>query len=40
MKKFTFGTPEEFVPSKFCKGFNYIETEIKYPMDNFTFKNL
>ena len=38
MKKFTFGTPEEFVPSKFCKGFTYIETEIKYPVDNFTFK--
>ena len=30
MKKFTFGTPEEFVPTKFCKGLNYVETDIKY----------
>lgn len=38
MKKITFGTPEEFVPSKFCKNFNYIETDLKYNCDNIKFK--
>lgn len=38
MKKFTFGTPEELVPSKFCKGFNYIETEVSFPASKFTAK--
>ncbi len=38
MKKFTFGTPEEFVPSKFCDGFHYVETDVKYPAENFTCK--
>lgn len=30
MKRFTFGIPEEFVPSKFCKNFAYHEKEIGY----------
>ena len=38
MKRITFGTPEEIVPTKFCKGLNYQETEIKYNIDNFKFK--
>ena len=37
MKKFTFGNPEKLVPSKYCDGFNYIETEVKYPKTNFKF---
>ncbi len=36
MKKFTFGTPESFVPSQFCKNFNYEETDVSYPASNFT----
>lgn len=38
MKKLTFGTPEQIVPSLFCKGLNYDETEIKYNIDNIKFK--
>ncbi len=38
MKKFTFGTPEKLVPSVFCDGFSYIETDVKFPADRFTFK--
>ena len=38
MKKFTFGTPETFVPSMFCDGFDYRETDVKYPAGNFFFK--
>jgi alpha-D-xyloside xylohydrolase len=38
MKKFTLGTPEQFVPSMFCDNFNYIETDVTYPAANFTFK--
>ena len=38
MKKFTFGTPDEFVPSKFCDNFNYVETDVKYPASNFTYR--
>lgn len=38
MKKITFGTPEKIVPSNYCKGLNYQETEIKYNTDNFKFK--
>ena len=40
MKKFTFGTPEELVPSRFCEAFNYVETDVKYPASNFSFKKL
>ena len=38
MKKFTFGTPETIVPSKFCDGFDYHETAVQYPESNFSFK--
>lgn len=38
MKKLRFGTPEEHVPSKYCKGLNYIETDISYDVSNFKFK--
>lgn len=38
MKKFTLGTPEKLVPSTFCKGFNYIETEVSYPASNFSVR--
>ena len=38
MKKITFGTPEKIVPTNFCKGLNYNETEIKYDINNFKFK--
>lgn len=37
MKKFTFGTPEEFIPSMFCDGFNYVETDVSYPVSKFSF---
>lgn len=36
MKKFTLGTPERFVPSGFCKGFRYEETEVSYPESRFS----
>ncbi len=38
MKKLTFGTPETLVPSVFCKGFNYTESEISYKTEDITFK--
>ena len=38
MKKFTFGTPEKFVPSVFCDGFNYSETEVSFKKSDFTFR--
>ena len=38
MKKIRFGTPEKFVPSVFCKGLNYIETDIKYDCKKLKFK--
>ncbi|MCQ2433594.1 MAG: hypothetical protein MJ175_13410, partial [Clostridia bacterium] len=38
MKKYTFGTPEEIVPSRFCKNFSYKETSVAYPAENFRFK--
>ena len=38
MKRFTFGTPEKLVPSLYCKGFNYVETEVSYPASNFVTK--
>ncbi|MCI8387923.1 MAG: glycoside hydrolase [Clostridiales bacterium] len=38
MKRFTFGTPEKLVPSVFCKGFTYNETNIAYPAARFTAK--
>ena len=38
MKKFTFGTPEKFVPTRFCKGLNYVETDIKYDVSKIVAK--
>lgn len=38
MKKFTFGTPEKLVPSAFCKGFDYVETDVSYKESNFSVK--
>lgn len=38
MKKITFGTPEMFVPSAFCKNFHYVQTEVHYPVENFSFR--
>ena len=38
MKKITFGIPEEIVPSRFCKGLDHIDTDIKYDLNNFKFK--
>ncbi|MBQ3816514.1 MAG: glycoside hydrolase [Clostridia bacterium] len=35
MKRFTLGTPEDLVPSKFCPGFRYEETPVSYPASNF-----
>ncbi len=37
MKKITFGTPEEFVPSKYCKNLNYNETSVKYDIEKIKF---
>ncbi len=36
MKKLTFGTPETLVPSIYCKKFNYVETEISFPVSSIT----
>ena len=38
MKKITLGTPEKLVPSVFCRGFNYTETEVSYPASDFVTK--
>ena len=38
MKKFTFGIPEEIVPSKYCKNFAYHESQVRYSDDKFRFK--
>ena len=38
MKKLTFGTPEELVPSTYCDGFNYVETEVKYDISKIKAK--
>ena len=40
MKEFTFGTPEELVPSRFCDSFNDVETDVSYPAARFTFKKI
>ena len=40
MKKFTFGTPEEKVPSAYCKGFNYRETDVSFQESDFSFEVL
>ncbi len=36
MKKITFGTPEKHVPSRYCKNFSYVESEIKYDVSKIT----
>ncbi len=38
MKKITFGIPEKLVPTRFCKGLNYIEGNIDYNTDSIKFK--
>ena len=38
MKKIRCGQPEKIVPSIFCKGFTYKETEINYPFKKIKFK--
>ncbi len=38
MKKITFGTPEKFVPTKFCKNFNYVEKDISYDVSKIRFR--
>ncbi len=38
MIKITFGTPEKYVPSIFCKNFNYTETKVSYPVEKISFK--
>ncbi len=40
VKKITFGTPEKFVPTKFCKTLNPIETDVKYPFDMIKFTKI
>jgi len=37
MKKIRFGTPEEFVPTKFCKNLNPKDTQIKYDTSKISF---
>ena len=38
MLKLTFGTPEYHVPSRYCKGFNYAPTDIKFPTEQISFR--
>lgn len=38
MKKVRFGSPEEIVPSKFCRDLRYVETQINYDLSKFQFK--
>lgn len=38
MKRFSFGTPDKFVPSMYCKSFNYTEGEVKYDSSKISFK--
>ena len=39
MKKFTFGNPEKQIPSLYCKGFNYTESDVKFNEKDFTFSS-
>lgn len=39
MKKLTFGTPEPFVPSRFCSGFHYTETDIAFDTRSICFRH-
>lgn len=38
MKKFTFGTPEAFVPSRYCDNFRYNETDVSFTQNDFSFR--
>ena len=38
MKRLTFGCPEDFVPSKYCRNFRYEETMISYPVEEIRFR--
>lgn len=38
MYKLTFGTPEEHVPSRYCKDFNYIPSDIRFPTEQIAFR--
>lgn len=38
VKKITFGVPEKFTPTVFCKKFSYTESEISYPIDEINFE--
>ena len=38
MKKITFGTPEEHVPSKYCPNFNYVPKDVRFPTDKIDFR--
>ena len=38
MFKLTFGTPEEHVPSRYCKNFSYVPREIKFPIETIDFR--
>ena len=38
MKKLTFGTPEDIVPSKFCKNLSYQDSAINYDKEQIKFK--
>ena len=38
MYKLTFGTPEEHVPSKYCPTFHYTPSEIRFPVENISFR--
>ncbi len=38
MKKITFGTPEKIVPTVFCEGLKYEETQIRYPVEHMSFR--
>ena len=38
MKRFTLGTPEELVPSKFCRDFRYTETPVSYDASKFVWR--
>ena len=38
MKKLTFGTPEEHVPSRYCPLFHYAPKDIRFPVDSIEFR--
>ena len=38
MIRYTFGTPEEHVPSRYCPRFDYRGTPSDFPKERFTFR--